>query len=104
MSYLAKRKSNGPKWISLTRALTHIAAALGCNPVEALTELRTALLDGELSARFSSIPKAAERDVYPVPDRIELIPPAFWQDCMIFPIGEGYVIETKTYSSPFDGD
>ena len=94
MSYIAKRKLKGPKWIGLTRAISHIITVMGCNGFEALTELQNALLDGEVTARFSSFPWPPTKDCYPVPARIELVHPSFWQGCMIFPIGDGYVVET----------
>ena len=71
---------------------------------QALDDLRNALLDGEVRARFCSIPEPLPRGVYRVPDLIEPVPERFWQDCIIFPFGDGYVVPTTVFASPLDKD
>ena len=91
-------RAGSPDLIGLTLAVEHVRDALSCGPQAAMSELRAAFVNGDVTARF-------EPDFPPDyygPYLGEVVPKEFWVFALMFTVGDGFVTGLDMFSEPDD--
>jgi hypothetical protein len=87
--------------MSLTEAVHHVQAVESCSQIDALTQLRMALGDGDISARWAADPLPSwiyQVGVPPLFSSDEVpIDAGYWDSVLIFLDGDGRVIDQSFY-------
>jgi hypothetical protein len=100
MPYRSKAERELPLWMTLVEAVAHIQAQEGCDQIEALRQLRVALGEGEIPARWAAapLPPLGPLAMYvgsPPLFSSDAVPTdaLFWNHALIFLVGNGRVID-----------
>jgi hypothetical protein len=99
MPYRSKAERELPLWMTLVEAVAHIQAQERCDQVGALRQLRMALGEGEIPARWGAdlLPPLPRMAMYVGSPRLFSSDPVptdalFWDHALIFLVGNGRVI------------
>lgn len=107
MTYLLKRDLNGPRWIGLSEALAHVRSVVGDDTELAKSELRSALSNDVISARFGPDVDPARPDkalYWGDSSSADVVPPRFWSHTLLFDVGLGFVTEQDMTAELGDDD
>jgi hypothetical protein len=101
MPYRSKNERERPLWMTLGEAIQHVQEVDGCNRLQALSQLRDALEEGDIPARWSadpepSLPPGFFRVGFPPLFAPGPIPtdPVYWRTVLVLP--NGLVIDQGT--------
>lgn len=108
MPYIPKKDRQD--WMTLSEVITRISKVDECEKNVALVQLRTALMDREISARFAHEEYVIKGGLWPMPPLGPLASdsaptdPLFWFGALFILSGDGFVIDQPILGSDQDED